>query len=311
MSSRPAYPHLVDWGAGSGRREAAPFVPLAAQLLPARYIGRQDSSKPCATGLSRCENCAELPDGHTVQGETAMPFYQKGDVRIRYEEAGSGFPLLVTPGGGLNSRVSNWATAVFNAMEEFKNEFRCITMDQRNANGGESSGPVPVNDPWGAFADDQLGVMDHLGIREFFFMGYCIGGPFALKLMERAPDRVVAGVLCQPVGHRPENPDVMYNSGRDTWAPEFRARRPDVTMETVEAYLHNLYRVQPDFVHSVSRDFARACQTPMLVMPDDTPAHPYQVAMDIAALAPKAEVTVYPWREPQELLAKTINQVRD
>ena len=26
-----------------------------------------------------------------------MPFYEKGDVRIRYEEAGSGFPLLVTP----------------------------------------------------------------------------------------------------------------------------------------------------------------------------------------------------------------------
>jgi pimeloyl-ACP methyl ester carboxylesterase len=240
-----------------------------------------------------------------------MPFYEKGDVRIRYEEAGSGFPLLVTPGGGLNSRVSNWATAVFNAMEEFKNEFRCITMDQRNANGGESSGPIPVNDPWGAFADDQLGLMDHLGIREFFFMGYCIGGPFALKLMERAPDRVVAGVHCQPVGHRPENPDVMYNSGRDSWAPELRARRPDVTMETVEAYLHNLYRVQPDFVYSVSRDFVRSCQTPMLVMPDDTPAHPYQVAMDIAALAPKAEVTVYPWREPKDLLAKTVNQVRD
>jgi len=48
--------------------------------------------------------------------------------------------LLVTPGGGLNSRVSNWPTAVINAMEEFKNDFRCITMDQRNANGGESDG---------------------------------------------------------------------------------------------------------------------------------------------------------------------------
>jgi pimeloyl-ACP methyl ester carboxylesterase len=83
-----------------------------------------------------------------------MPFYEKGDVRIRYEEAGSGFPLLVTPGGGLNSRVSNWATAVFNAMDEFKNEFRCITMDQRNAIGGESSGPIPVNDPWGAVVPD-------------------------------------------------------------------------------------------------------------------------------------------------------------
>ena len=76
-----------------------------------------------------------------------MPLYQKGDVRIRYEETGSGFPLLVTPGGGLNSRVSNWPTAVFNAMEVFRNDFRCITMDQRNANGGESTGPVPVDSP--------------------------------------------------------------------------------------------------------------------------------------------------------------------
>jgi pimeloyl-ACP methyl ester carboxylesterase len=69
----------------------------------------------------------------------------------------------------------------------FKDDFRCITMDQRNANGGESTGPIPVDDPWGAFADDQLGLMDHLGIGQFFFMGYCIGGSFALKLMERAP----------------------------------------------------------------------------------------------------------------------------
>lgn len=40
-----------------------------------------------------------------------MPHYEKGAVRVRYEEAGAGFPLLVMPGGGLNSRVSNWQTA--------------------------------------------------------------------------------------------------------------------------------------------------------------------------------------------------------
>jgi hypothetical protein len=33
--------------------------------------------------------------------EMEMPFYEKGPVRIHYEEAGSGFPLLVIPGGGL------------------------------------------------------------------------------------------------------------------------------------------------------------------------------------------------------------------
>ena len=59
-----------------------------------------------------------------VPKETAMPFYQTCDVRIRYETVDSGFPLLVTPGGGLNSCVSNWPTAVFNAMEAFKDDFR-------------------------------------------------------------------------------------------------------------------------------------------------------------------------------------------
>src|SRR5262249_40138662 len=145
-------------------------------------------------------------------------------------------------------------------------------------------------------------------IQKFFFMGYCIGGPFALKLMQRAPDRVVAGVLCQPVGHRPENPDVMYNSGKDVWAPELLKGRPDLNMTMIEKYLHNLYRVRPAFVYSVPRDFARSCQTPMLVMPDDTPAHPYQVSVDIASLAPNAEVTVYPWKEPPELKARTISR---
>jgi pimeloyl-ACP methyl ester carboxylesterase len=239
-----------------------------------------------------------------------VPFYENGDVRIHYEEAGSGFPLLVTPGGGLNSRLSNWQTAVFNAMEVFKNDFRCITMDQRNANGGDSTGPVQVEDPWDAFATDQLGLMDHLGIQEFFFLGCCIGGPFVLKMMEKAPNRIVAGVLCQPVGHRPENPDVMYNSGRDGWAPELLARRPDLTMETIEAYLHNLYRVQPDFVYSVTRDFVRNCQTPMIVMPDDVPAHPYETSMDVVSLAPNAEVTIYPWKETAELKAQAVEQVR-
>ena len=240
-----------------------------------------------------------------------MPFYTKGDVRIHYEEVGSGFPILLTPGGGLNSIISGWPNQVFNAMEVFKNDFRCITMDQRNAIGGESTGPVQVNDPWGAFADDQLGLMDHLGIQEFFFMGYCIGGPFGMKLIERAPERVLAVVHCQPVGHASKTPDAMYDSGRDVWAPELIARRPEVTMEIIEQYLHNLYRIQPDFMYCVSREFAQSCQTPMLVMPDDTPSHSLEAAMDLVALAPKAEVTPYPWKEQEDIKAKTVNQVRD
>ena len=182
---------------------------------------------------------AQAPQAGAVPGAPAgakVGFYEKGNVRIRYAEIGSGFPLLATPGGGLNSAIGVWSRAVINVMEEFKNDFRLITMDQRNATGGESTGPVPVDDPWGAFADDQLGLMDHLGIRQFFFFGNCIGGPFGLKLMERAPQRVVAAVLSQPVGHLPEQPDYMYNAGLNAWAKELRARQPDVSMETIEKY---------------------------------------------------------------------------
>jgi hypothetical protein len=165
-----------------------------------------------ATGVAAAATSAVPQVFAQAQPAAAVPglpagakvgFYEKDNVRIRYAEIGSGFPLLATPGGGLNSCIAVWARAVINIPEEFKNDFRVITMDQRNATGGESTGPVPVDDPWGAFADDQLGVMDHLGVDKFFFFGNCIGGPFAMKLMERAPQRAAAAILSQPVGHHP------------------------------------------------------------------------------------------------------------
>ena len=267
-----------------------------------------DSSQRAAAATTAPQVFAQAPQGLPVGAK--IGFYEEGNVRIRYAEIGSGFPLLATPGGGLNSRISNWPTAVINVMEEFKNDFRVITMDQRNATNGDSTGPVPADNPWEAFADDQFGVMDHLGIHQFLFFGNCIGGPFGMKLMERAPARLVAAILSQPVGHRPDQPDYMYNSGKNVWAEEFRERRPEVSMATIEAYLHSLYRARPDFVYSVSRDFAKSCQTPILVLPDDTTAHPLQVSIDVASLAPNAEITVFPWKEPPELKARTINRVR-
>ena len=137
-------------------------------------------------------------------------------------------------------------------------------------------------------------------------MGYCIGGCFAGKLLQRAPDRVLAAVFCQTVGHRPENPTVMYRHSKDNWEPDFLKRRPDVSPDTIEQYFHNLYAVQPDFLYSVSRDFIRNCRTPMLVLPDDVPGHPLQTSIDVASLAPNAEITVYPWKEPEELRRRTL-----
>jgi pimeloyl-ACP methyl ester carboxylesterase len=240
-----------------------------------------------------------------------MPFYERGDVRIRYEELGSGFPLLLIPGGGLNSAISWWASgAAFNAMEEFRGDFRCISMDLRNGNNGQSSGPLEIDRPWDAYADDQLGLMDHLGIAKFLVLGNCIGGPFIMKLLQRASERVVAAVLSQPSGHRPEDPDIFWRNNTTGWGPALCARRPEITMVMVERFLHNMYRSPADFVFTVTRDFVRSCRTPMLVLPDDIPPHPLAISMEIVNLAPNAEVSIYPWKESKDTIRKVIEHVR-
>ena len=239
-----------------------------------------------------------------------MPFYQRGDVHIHYEEVGSGFPLLVIPGGGLNSTVAGLANHPFNPLEEFKGEYRVIAADLRNANGGESTGPLEIDRPWDAYTDDQLGVMDHLGIREFMVLGFCIGGPFIWNMLKRAPDRIIAAVLAQPSGFRPEIPDLFYQNNIKGWGPGLCARRSDITMEMVDAFLNKMYRTNADFVFTVTRDFVRNCRKPILVLPDDVPAHPYAVAMESALLAPNAQVSLYPWKDTQDKIPLAVRHIR-
>jgi pimeloyl-ACP methyl ester carboxylesterase len=243
------------------------------------------------------------------QGSAAR-VYEKGPVRIRYEEAGSGFPLLLIAGGGLNSVMAGLPRSPFNPIEEFKGEYRCIYADLRNANAGQSSGPLEIDRPWDSYADDHLGLMDHLGIDKFMVLGFCIGGPFIWNLLKRAPNRVVAAVPAQPVGFRPEMPNVMYDASITGWGAELTKRRPELTKEMVEKFVTRMFRTNADFVFTVTREFVRNCQTPVLVMPDDVPSHPYAVAMECAMLAPKAEVSMFPWKEPRERIPLAVRQIR-
>jgi len=237
-------------------------------------------------------------------------FYEKGSVRIYYEEAGAGFPLMLLPGGGLNSTIGFFTgNSPFNAINEFKAEYRCITADLRNAPGGQSTGPVEVDRPWESYADDQLGLMDHLGIDKFVVMGFCIGGPFIWSLLKRAPNRIPAAVIAQPVGWRPEMRDRKYSgSFWAGWPASLTAKRPEISLQTGDQFVTKMFETNPDFVFTVTRDFVRNCQTPVLIMPDDVPPHPYDVAMECAMLAPKSEVSIFPWKEPKERIPLAVRQ---
>jgi len=65
-----------------------------------------------------------------------------------------------------------------------------------------------------------------------------------------------------------------------------------------------------DFVFTVSRDFVRSVQTPLLIAPDDVTAHPYAVAMEVAGLAPNSETTIYPWKDTQEHVDEVVEHAR-
>ncbi len=135
----------------------------------------------------------------TGQGE-AMRFYEKGPVRIRFEEHGSGFPLLLIAGGGLNSTLAGLARGPFDPIAEFKGEYRCIAADLRNANGGQSTGPLEIDRPWDAYTDDHIGLMDHLRIDKFMVLGFCIGGPLAHALLRQQHQRLGSGAHQAPAG---------------------------------------------------------------------------------------------------------------
>ncbi len=122
---------------------------------------------------------------------------------------------------------------------------------------------------------------------------------------------MVAAVLAQPVGGgrrcaTRKYPGVFWKA----WGPALTAQRPEITMPTVDKFVTRMFETDPDFVFTVTRDFVRTCQTPVLILPDDIPAHPYAVAMEAAMLAPKAEVSMFPWKEPKERIPLAVRQIR-
>src|SRR6185295_5754340 len=90
----------------------------------------------------------------STKAPAAGTFYERGKVRIHYEEWGSGFPLMLISGGGLGASTIAGLTNPFDAVGEFKKEYRCIGADLRTANTGQSSGPLEVDRPWEMFAED-------------------------------------------------------------------------------------------------------------------------------------------------------------
>jgi len=157
------------------------------------------------------------------------------------------------------------------------------------------------------YADDQLAVLDHLGIDQTLLMGSCIGCSFIFELIEQAPRRIVAGVLMQPIGHDETNDGAF---GPDMWTPWgqnlIATRGARFDLDTLNAFGHAMF--DTDFVFSVSRDFLKSAQTPLLHLYGNDRAHPRGVSVEVAGLLPNVE-TIERWREP-DVVPEVTDRIR-
>lgn len=234
-----------------------------------------------------------------------MPIFERsGETALYYEEHGKGFPVLLLAPGGMRSNVAFWERAPWNPIAELATSFRVIAMDQRNA--GRSTGSVPADAGWQLYAQDQLALLDHLGVARCHVLGGCIGGAFCLGLMHAAPERIAAGVLQQPIGLSETNREVFYELF-DSWAAEVRKTHPDVPETTWQAFRERMYG--GDFVFSVDRESVRRCRSPLLVLLGNDVYHPSETSREIAQLAPQAEL-IEQWKEGPAVQA-AVHRVRE
>jgi pimeloyl-ACP methyl ester carboxylesterase len=233
-----------------------------------------------------------------------MPIFERGSVSLNYEEFGSGYPLLLFAPGGMRSSIQFWHESPFDPTRELASDFRVIAMDQRNA--GKSRAPLNAADGWHSYAADHIALLDHLKIQSCHVMGGCIGGSYSFGIIQAAPDRVSSAVLQNPIGLSPEN-RVLFRAMFDGWAQAIKPKHPEIDDAGLREFRERMYG--GDFVFNVSRDFVRACKTPILVLAGADQYHPAETSAEIARLAPNAEI-VKEWKTP-DVIAATVKRVRE
>lgn len=239
-----------------------------------------------------------------------MPFLTRPcGARLYYSVKGRGIPVLLLAPGGMRSCVANWAAQPYDPLERLPHDrFQLIAMDQRTAmlDGGRSEATIRASDGWSTFRDDQLALLDHLGVRRCLTLGSCIGPSFQLQLMRDAPERFGAAVMLQPIGlcaHTTEPGPPWDGLNEEAtvhwfghWAREVE-RRGLASGDVLRSVYDNLFGGR-DFVFSVSRDDVLRVEAPMLLLMGRDLFHPSDIARELARLAPAASL-VEEWRDAE------------
>ncbi len=227
-----------------------------------------------------------------------MPFLEANGARLHYTDSGDpdGFPVLLIAPGGMKSADELWGNMPWNPHDRLGAGYRIIGMDQRNA--GQSTAPVSADDGWDTYTDDQMAVMDHLGIDQFAVIGMCIGGPYVMGIVKAAGERVRAAVMLQPIG-LDDNHQAFYDMF-DGWKDTILDQHPEADEQVWNSFRSNMY--DGEFMFNTTREEIAATTTPLLVAMGNDLYHPQSTSRAVAELAPNVTF-VEQWKDDDHLAA--------
>jgi 2-hydroxy-6-oxonona-2,4-dienedioate hydrolase/4,5:9,10-diseco-3-hydroxy-5,9,17-trioxoandrosta-1(10),2-diene-4-oate hydrolase len=127
--------------------------------------------------------------------EITSRFVEFDGLKIHYDEAGAGPPLIFVHGGGPGSSgLSNFSRN----MAAFAEHYRVIAIDLP---GYGQSTKLKITEPlWGYYARVLVGFIDALGLGKAHLVGNSLGGAASLKTALDFPDKVDRLVLMGPGG---------------------------------------------------------------------------------------------------------------
>jgi pimeloyl-ACP methyl ester carboxylesterase len=187
---------------------------------------------------------------------------QTDGVRIVYDIAGEGPPVLLLHGGTTDS---TWWGELLPAL---KQNHTVITMDSRG-HGRSSFDERPIT--YHVMANDTLALLDHLGIASADIVGWSDGAIIAIDIALRQPERlrrvVAYGANFDQSGYRTGDADAPPGLGFQIFQNEYPRRyqeqspHPD-RWDELGIVMHQLYSVEPHWTH----DQMHTIQTPILVL---------------------------------------------
>jgi pimeloyl-ACP methyl ester carboxylesterase len=173
--------------------------------------------------LDRAGRPTPLPDeltrvfGPRSGGSQPVRHVAVRETEFSVDVRGEGMPVLFVHGFPLDRTMWRHQLATLSRWKRIAPDLR-----------GVGSAAVTGEDAMGQYADDLVGVLDGLGVRQAVVCGLSMGGYIAFELLRRYPERVRATVLCDT---RAEADSPEARRTRDELAALAEAAGPDAVAE--------------------------------------------------------------------------------